>query len=67
MTTRTHLPYDVARCIGVKKKGKLVNPCATCARQHFLHQVNGFMQAYLAPPVLGGRCSHYIDMEMNDS
>lgn len=66
MTTRTHLPYDVARCAGKTSQGKLVKPCTTCAREQFRHIVNPFMQNWIEGNPSMGYCPQFIDMEYSD-
>ena len=66
MTTRTHLPYDFARCNGKTVEGQLVKSCNTCARQHFRLDVSEFRQPWIQGQVARGHCPDHIDMEYSD-
>lgn len=63
MTTRTHLPYDYARCPGGGDK-----LCENCARQVFNKPEHcaTLWQAWTEPQIENGRCRLFIDMEYSD-
>lgn len=67
MTTRTHLPYDFARCHGKAVEGQLVKPCNTCARERFKHEVSPYRQPWIEGVPVMGHCTGHIDMEWSDS
>jgi hypothetical protein len=70
MTTRTSLPYDVARCDAIyEPPGLPATLCCNCARWRFKGPEHcGPRTPHFSPSPLDnlGRCGYFIDMEYSD-